>query len=272
MREGLPTFSTPSDSETTIPWWLWPNLLALDAPAVGVVWQRFLGSAFDVPIPVSTSVTLASIVWGVYLTDRWFDADPRRPPEPGDRHRFARRFRTRLGVTAVLVWALACGVTLFWLPGRYVAAGIGVATFVAAYFAVVHLARRGRLIAGGGKEAAVGVLFAAGVSVPLMTDAGPSWKSWVPSVAAFALLCWLNCERIARWETVDISHHSRAAAFLAVAICGLVVMGPLAVRMAVLASLTILGLIHLIRQRIGQRRARVLADVALLTPLARFLF
>ena len=73
----------------SIPWWLWPNVLAFDAPLVGVVWQRFLGSVFDVAIPLSASVVLALVIWAVYLSDRWLDAGPRKLPESGDRHRFA---------------------------------------------------------------------------------------------------------------------------------------------------------------------------------------
>lgn len=276
MPEGRTTFTSSSAPEipsaSNIPWWLWPNLLALDAPAVGVVWQRFLGSAFGISIPAAASVTLAAIIGGVYLTDRWFDADPRRPPESGDRHWFARRIRTRLGLTAGLVWALAGGATLFWLPGRYVAAGAVVALVVAIYFAVVHVARAGRLLAGGGKEAAVGLLFAAGVSVPLMADEGLDWATWVNSVATFALLCWMNCELIAGWESGVVPFPYRTVVFLAVCVFGLVWICPLAVRMAALSSLATLIIIHAFRQRLGRRLARVLADVALLTPLARLLF
>ena len=57
-----------------VPWWLWPNLLGLDAPAVAVVWQRFLADASGVAVPVAASAVLALVVWGIYLTDRRLDA------------------------------------------------------------------------------------------------------------------------------------------------------------------------------------------------------
>ena len=61
-----------AETAATIPWWLWPNVLALDAPTVAVVWQRFLGWAFDSPVPAVASVVLGLTVWSIYLADRWW--------------------------------------------------------------------------------------------------------------------------------------------------------------------------------------------------------
>ena len=89
MPDTLCIPDSPS-ADGSLPWWLWPNLIALDAPTVGIVWQRFFGLVFRVSIPVAATVTLALVILAVYLTDRWLDADPRKPHESGDRHRFAR--------------------------------------------------------------------------------------------------------------------------------------------------------------------------------------
>ena len=79
------------------PWWLLPNLLALDAPTVAVVWQRFLAAESAVVVPFAASLSLFGAVWALYLLDRVLDG--RRGAIQADRHRFAvshRRICTAL--------------------------------------------------------------------------------------------------------------------------------------------------------------------------------
>lgn len=260
-----------SSTAPSIPWWLWPNVLAFDAPLVGVVWQRFLGSLFGVTVPLSASVSLVLVIWAIYLTDRWLDAAPHAPVESGDRHRFARRYRMFVGSLAVVVWFVAGGIALLWLPERYLVAGAGVAIVVAVYLVLVHFARRSRFLAGGGKEASVGILFAAGVSVPLVADARELAWTWIFAVAAFAAICWLNCEWITRWERNIADRRSQTGWI--VAVVGLVfsLKSPIAVMLTASSAFVVLTAIHLLHGRIGHRLARVLADAALLTPLVWFL-
>jgi hypothetical protein len=73
-----------------VPWWLVPNVLALDAPAVAVAWQRFLGRQAGVAVPWAATAALAAAVWAVYLADRRLDA--RRGRLDADRHRAAARW------------------------------------------------------------------------------------------------------------------------------------------------------------------------------------
>lgn len=260
-----------SSTVPSIPWWLWPNVLAFDAPLVGVVWQRFLGSLFYVEVPLSASVMLALVIWAIYLTDRWLDAAPRAPVEPGDRHRFARRFRMQFGWLAVIVWFVAAGLAMTWLPGRYLVAGAGVAIVVAVYFMLVHIARQSRFLAGGGKEASVGILFAAGVSVPLVADARELIWTWIFAVVAFAAICWLNCEWITRWERTTTDRRSQTGWIVAVVGLVFALKSPIAVMLSASGAFAVLTVIHLLHDRIGNRLARVLADAALLTPLVWFL-
>jgi hypothetical protein len=228
------------------PWWLVPNLLALDAPAVAVVWQRFLGDA----VPVAASVVLGLTVWGVYLADRALDS---RRAHATDRHRFAARHFWAFAALAPI--ALAAAGTLAWLalPVETLTTGAGVAAAVGVYFAAVHA---GRL--PGGKEVVVGTLF--GVGVGLTAAAGPA-------VVAFAGLCVANCALISRWESAP----DRPAAWLpaaAAAVAGVASgFSDARVSLAVAAALLLLGVLHLVRRRLGQAALRVLADAALLTPL-----
>ena len=253
-----------------VPWWLWPNLIALDAPTVGIVWQRFFGLVFRVSIPVAATVTLALVILAVYLTDRWLDADPRKPHESGDRHRFARKYRTILGFTAGTVWIAAASLAWLFVPKAYLVVGAGVAVSVACYFAAVHRLRKARLFASGGKEGLVGILFAAGVSVPLIVGANERVMEWLPAVGSFAAVCWLNCEWIARWENHTGSNPSWRCWFAMAISLALALFSPIEISLAITAAVLSLVLLHLFHRRLGVRLARVLADLALMTPLVSF--
>lgn len=179
------------------PFWLWPNLVGLDAPAVAVVWQRFLGSQFKVDVPVSASVVLGLVVWGVYLIDRFLDA--RSGAEEADRHRFTRSQGLWPGLFGASLFAAAGILAATALPSEYIRAGLCVAAGLGVYLVAAHT----RPILGG-KEALVGLVFALGVAVPLFAEKLEDWKSWSPSVAGFAPACFLNCRLIAKWEGAAI--------------------------------------------------------------------
>lgn len=244
-----------------IPWWIVPNLLALDAPAVAVVWQRFLGSQFRVPVPVLASVVLALVVWGIYLLDRLWDA--RRGDLRSDRHRYAGAYPR--SILAMSLGALgAAAVCCAFLPFEILKAGALVAIGVVGYLALVHgLAPRwtGALAT---KELLVGTGFAAGVGVPLL--ASPNFSpAWLPALAAFGILCALNCRLIDRWELQKPI--GELENFMAVAIALSCLATPLPIARVLFAGLVFLALVQV---AFGQRRprpARVLADVALLAPL-----
>jgi hypothetical protein len=245
------------------PWWLWPNVLALDAPAVAVTWQVFLASVAGVAVSVADSVVLALVVWAAYLADRGLDA--RGGATTSDRHRVAERNALTWFAAALLATLLALAVALAGLPPEHLAAGCAVAGLTAVYFAAVHLVRARWVLDRGAKEASVGVVFALGVAIPVLAGGGPS-ADWAPGVLAFAGLCWLNCALISRWEDGPAGGSPR---FLVAGAGGLAVLAALCspepVALAVLASTAALAALH--RARVSVRAARVLADVVLLTPL-----
>ncbi|WP_165235706.1 hypothetical protein [Aquisphaera insulae] len=239
------------------PWWLVPNLLALDAPAVAVVWQRFLAARFGTPVPWSATVALAAVVWCVYLADRCLDA--RRGDLDADRHRIAVRFpRAFAGLAAAGLFIAVAAVAQ--LPASYFVVGLWVGAGVVAYLTVVHLARgaAGR----GAKELLVGAAFAAGVTVPLLA-AGPRPAEWGPSAVVFGGLCWLNCRLIERWEGRRAWPGDTA---LAAAVMTSAATLPPMVGLAAAGAGAGLLAVHVTCRR-RPRAARVLADVVLLTPL-----
>jgi hypothetical protein len=246
------------------PWWLWPNLLSLDAPAVAVTWQVFLASVAGVAVPLAACVVLALVVWAVYLADRGLDA--RRGADGSDRHRTAGRNLIAWTAASVAALVSAAAVAFVALPRTYLNTGFVVAAVALAYFVAVHGAAN-RLLGRGTKEAAVGVVFAAGTALPLVAEAAPC-ALWLAGVIAFAALCWLNCALISMWE--DGCERGPPLWVVAVAGSGAVVAAldaPAPVVFAVSVSVAALVVLHSFRTRVSIRAARVLADVVLLSPL-----
>lgn len=246
------------------PWWLWPNLLSLDAPAVAVTWQVFLASIAGIAVPVAAAVVLALVVWAAYLIDRSLDAH--RGANGSDRHRLAGRNSLIWGILAIIATASAGVVSLTALPQAYLNVGLAVAGAAIGYFAAVHLVRAKNLLDRGLEEASVGVVFAAGVAIPLVAEV-ESHANWLPGVVAFAALCWLNCTLISLWEGGD----ERPPGWVAALAGGVAVLAalesPLPVVLAVWVSTAALAVLHVIHSRLSVRAARVLADVVLLSPL-----
>ncbi len=242
-----------------IPPWLIPNALALDAPIVAVVWQRFLASQFGVFVPVLASAILALVVWGVYLLDH--AADARRGATATDRHRLAAAYPRAFAVAVAVAFG-AAAVGCAFLSVAIVWAGVVVAAGVGGYLGLIHLPASNTLADVGLKELLVGIGFAAGVSVPLV--AGSPVGAWLPAVGAFGWLCWLNCRLIDRWEGPNGC--GLAELFLAAGTVVVTLSAPSRVAVAVNAAVVLLAVVY-VWCRHRPRLARVLADAALLTPL-----
>lgn len=251
------TAATPAP----VPWWLVPNVLALDAPLVAVVWQRFLTGRFGIAVPVAASVALAAVVWAVYLADRTLDA--RRGALDADRHQLAAR-RPHAFLVAFAVAIGTATVAALRLPSAYSRAGLVVGGGVVGYLVLVHLAG-GRKRLSGAKELLVGIGFAAGVGIPLAVG-DPPVADWLPAVVAFAGLCWLNCRLIDHWESPGPPQSLRLDLALGVGLVAGSFALPSAVGLAVILAVGGLLLVH-VCCRHRPRMARVLVDLALLTPL-----
>jgi hypothetical protein len=139
--------------------WLWPNLLSLDAPAVAVLWQALFVRCFRARFDVLSAVLLPLTVWLIYSADRVLDAWSNSRSLP--RHEFhGQHWRA---ILAAWIVAFAAAGWLAWkrLPDALFTRGLALLAIVAIYFAFVHLTPRRRWP----KEFAVAILFAAGVSL-----------------------------------------------------------------------------------------------------------
>jgi hypothetical protein len=239
--------------------WLWPNLLSLDAPVVALLWQLLFARCFHVAVQPLPSVLLTLAVWLIYAADRTIDAlrgvDGARP-----RHAFYRRhWRVLLPLwIGALGSGAALAVTRLDRAMFYQGCLLGAA--VLCYFALVHLGALHRT-----KEAAVAVLFALGATL----SAWPNVRTVVDvaCIALFSCLCWINCVAIERWESESGWPIAGASAMVAICAAALAFSGRPVLGAAVAASALCFVLLDRSRARFSTDALRVLADVALLSPL-----
>ncbi len=284
------------------------HLCSLDAPTVAVVWAISLCRLAMVTPGAAELAVLGLGTWIVYVLDRVLDGAGGRcgffePDRLRARHHFHHRHR-RLLLSLCTLAAAVLAVLCLRLPPRLVGFYLLLGMPVAAYGLRVHRRllwplrfHQTRARRGGGKEAAVAVLFAAAVAAPAFA---PSPVSCRPALAIatclLALLCWLNCALISHAEAADGLKHPNARqqlALYALALAGaaacvslwersrLAARAPSRLSVNVLAERTrdpatavmlscllLFILLHSLRkQGANASRVRVLADLGLLTPL-----
>lgn len=240
--------------------WLWPNLLSLDAPLVALLWQILFARCFHARIDPLPSVLLVLAVWLIYAADRTLDSWTGSNVLP--RHEFYRRHWRAL--LPLWIAVLTSGLALAWtrLTPETFYRGLALGGAVVLYFALLHFG-----IFQETKEAAVALLFALGATL----SAWPNVRTTadVEAIALFSCLCWLNCVAIERWESVGESRWSIAAAAGAVALAAVLFLfsqRPV-IGVAVALSALCFVLLDRARRRFSKDALRVLADVALLSPL-----
>jgi hypothetical protein len=244
--------------------WLWPNLLSLDAPVVALLWQVLFVRCFHASPGAETAILLPVAVWLIYAADRMLDAWRGSTATP--RHQFYQRHWR--AVVPVWVAILAAGTWIAWayLPPMMWSRGLLVASGSAVYLLAVHGAPR-IWRRPGAKEAAVGVVFALGVSLA----AWPMVQTWsdIVAIALFCLLCWINCTAIEDWEHGLRARTSVIAGAALVALVAVIALRDHRPVIACAETASALGLVALDRwtARLSPDAARVLADVALLSPI-----
>ena len=227
-------------------------------------------------------------MWLAYAADRWIEGGRLEPDRiRTQRLYFYHRCRFPVAVAWAAVLAADLGFALSDLALREIIAGLLLFAAVAAYLLSHQLVHRHHPWRAP-KEVCVAVLLAGGaVLFPAM--AAPLGALVIP-FALFALLCFANCALISVWEgEVDQSHGQNSLALQfrqgarfsrtmpwAIAFLSLLVLalGDHVARPAAACaacSSILLGLVDRFESRIGWKMARVLADVAVMTPAAHLL-
>jgi hypothetical protein len=283
------------------PWWLWWNVLSLDAPMVAVAWALVFARSAGVAVPSAELVTLGLVVWLIYTVDRLLDGRPGAAvvPEFGNpgafgsplrqRHVFHRVHARSVACVAAGVSVFAAIVVLREVDELVLRLAVPLGLILVFYMAWVHLGR-GRLLPRLPKEVAVGGIFAAGVALPVWSRLETRSWEFLLLVALFAAVCMLNCVAIEEWEHLrwrrdrDFETSSdtlRAAATdfgpgsfaVALAICAALLTPVVrmhrefsAIGLAIAVSALLILILDSLRERISTDALRVLVDVALLVP------
>jgi len=265
--------------------WLWPNLLSLDAPLIAVLWQLLLARDLRISIPAGEPFVLGLCVWFAYLADRVLDAlRPLRGEWEPERKTFYRRHLRIAAVTGLCLVLTVVPLAYCFLRRRTFNAGLALGSLLFFYLALVHLAP-GRWRPLWPREAAVACLFAVGTLLALwIGNAGSMHPLWAPA-SLFALLCWLNCSAIETWEwqrnvASDGGEPSRSARWatkhlnwLGMAIAGLaVVAGWLALAPPGFSAAALVSGMALSLLAVRRLHQPVAADLALCAPLLLFAF
>jgi hypothetical protein len=165
------------------PWWVWVNVLGLDAVAAALVWLPLFANAVGARLVPAEYVVLGCAVWCVYVADRILDGSMSGGMS-GERHRFA----ARQWVPLAAGMAAAAGVSV-WLLGWHIqtivsAWGLKLTVGIALYFVLTWVSRREW--AGLTGAASLGGLIAVGLMQG--TASGLIWPQlWRGALAGFIL-------------------------------------------------------------------------------------
>ncbi|NOY00829.1 MAG: hypothetical protein GXP30_14030 [Verrucomicrobia bacterium] len=269
------------------PWWLYANLLSLDAPIVAVVWLGAFSRAFDSPVAWSVYAVLFLAVWSIYVADRLLDGLRQKNWSLATgRHRFVRRHQKGfVGLLAVIL-SLGAVITLEALPADLILAGFILCLLVVLYFtAFVRLFPQLKPLRA--KEFACGLVFALGTALGVNAVRSGVFnepEKYLTPILLFAALCIYNCLIIAARERCEDRANDPVAASVwwkqldrDLTVLGVVLLmgggiawllsGQSYLYPACLLSALALVSVHFFQGRFSDSLSRVLADVTLLGPL-----
>jgi hypothetical protein len=270
------------------------HLTSLDAPTVAAVWTLGFAWAAGVRLPLWVPILVALAAWAAYIVDRLLDARTAlrtaNVNSLRERHRFHHRHRGVLIPVAAAAAFVAAWIVFTLMPSAARERNSLLALAALVYFTSVHspgrppfgFLRLSRLIK---KEMMVGLLFTAACALPAISRAATHanqtlWPICAAAVA-FALLAWLNCHAIDRWEVCErepvksrIVLPACLLAFtclLLAAILSATEPRPAALIVTAAVSAVMLALLDRLRSRLTPLAVRAGADLVLLAPLALLL-
>jgi hypothetical protein len=256
---------------------------------VSVLWQVLLARVGGLSLGWPPVFVLGASVWLAYVADRWIEGwrlSALQVQTP--RHRFYQTFRWRVAAVWVTTFAADVWIAFAELPRVDLMAGFVLLAAVATYLLshqLVHRYHPWRLP----KELVIAALLTSGVGVFLLRSPGRS--DLVLPLALFTLLCFANCALISIWERqVDRAHgqtslvvssddHApsiRQLPWLIVVLATVSATADVgaarAAAVCAAGSGVLLAVVDGAEGRMGRQLARVLADVALMTPAVPLLW
>ena len=140
-----PTVSHPIEAgnsggatKSPTPWYLWPNLLCLDAPVIAVLWFFLLAKCHRLYLEPSVPWVLGFAVWCIYVADRWLDV--LREEQLTPRHDFQRsRGGLLLRLAAVVGGLVGLWLSVSEMPQALFFTGLFLVALVGFYFLLIQI-------------------------------------------------------------------------------------------------------------------------------------
>jgi hypothetical protein len=286
LRLGEPPPAVPAESRK--PWWLYPNLLSVDAPLVAVAWLHAFAGAWRLYLPWPAYACLGLAVWVIYVSDRLLDVSMAAgSPMPLEaRHDFHRRHQRFFRIGAAAAFATGVFIVVTQMPmAIYLNLLLG-AVLVAGFFGLAMISSQEASEVPIMKNLLAGLTFAFGTAMTAhvyRNEFGLYELVKSREFLSFAVLCVLNISAIDLWEHAARSQDAETRASdelaltLPLALLGIASVvfaaADMASRPFFYATLTAAALLFILnreRQRFSMDALRALADVALLAPLLVF--
>lgn len=274
------------------PFWLYPNLLSLDAPLVAVAWLYVFAKTWRLGYhPWEAYASLGMAVWVLMVADRLLDATMAGGNEAAmeSRHAFHWRHRRWFKLALMVVVPLMIALVVLRMPVaiyKYLLPG---GVMVAGFFGLALLSSQDPREISHSKNVIAGAAFAFGTAITAHVyryqyDIYDLLFS--REFLCFAVLCILNISAICLWQrnarspdretsaSHDLSLTLPLILLAGVALSHAVMERELTTRPFFYAILTGAGLLYVLnrcRNRFGTDALRVLADVAMLGPVLVFL-
>ncbi len=188
------------------PWWLYLNLLSLDAPLVALIWLHIFASTWRLGYhPAESYIALGIAVWAIYVGDRLLDislyGDSKERLEP--RHHFHQKHRKwlRLLVGALVLFAIFLVLTKMPIAiYTYLLLG---GVLVAGFFGLSMLSSQEGDDIPYLKNIIAGLAFAYGVAMTAHVyrfEVGVMDLLISREMLCFTVLCIVNIAAIDLWE------------------------------------------------------------------------
>lgn len=244
------------------PFWLWMNLLSLDAPLVALIWQDFLARCYAPVLRPPARWVLGLTVWAIYLADRLMDIRYAAAENETARHQFYRQNRRPGGVLLAMVLSADLITAVLWVRPAVFSNGLFLGGGVICYLAFFALWRTG---GRRWKQPSAAILFTAGVFLVAWTTTPEPRQVLGWPWAAFWALCFGNLTLIEKWEERRWSGRGWIWMSLLALLC--LWLGDPRWHAAVAASALGLAALDCWSRKLSEDARRVLADAVLLTPL-----
>ncbi len=280
------------DTEHRKPFWLYPNLLSLDAPLVAVLWLHVFSKTWRLGYhPWEAYACLAMAVWAICVADRLLDVSMSGVSSTtlAIRHQFHHQHRIVFFLGMILAVLLTMALILTKMPMTIYKPLLTGCLLVAGFFGLSMLSSQESHEVPHAKNVIAGAAFAFGTAIMAHLY---RWEYGMFDLLAsrefvcFAVLCILNISAIDLWEHAARSKDLETSASDELALTlPLTLLGGASLMFAlmddaqatrpffyaILTGSALLYILNRTRSQFSLDTLRVLADVALMAPVLVFL-